>query len=271
IASRVANDRLGAIIPFYEMLAETDAAEVEAVFSELGPDTIAKFLFTSGSTGVPKAVINTQAMLCINQEQRLATWPFLEHHPPVVVDWLPWSHTFGGNHNFAMTLRFGGTMYIDHGKPVAPLFATTIENIKKVRPNISFNVPRGYAMLVEAMADDVELRQCFFENLKFIFYAAAALPQNLWDTLVEMSVDTIGRPLPIVSGFGMSETGPLAMECCFQTERSGNIGLPIPGVELKLVDNGEKQELRIRAPNVTPGYWKQPDVTAQAFDSEGFY
>jgi feruloyl-CoA synthase len=250
---------------------ETDA--VAKAFAAIGPDTIAKFLFTSGSTGIPKAVINTQRMLTSSQQAKAQTWSFLESAQGdlVLLDWLPWSHTFGANHNFNLVLRNGGTLYIDGGKPAPGLFAASLANLRGVMPTVYFNVPKGFDMLIAALRDDEELRRRFFTEVKFAFYAGAALPQNLWDALEELSIKTTGRAMPMVSAWGSTETSPLATDCHFQAERSGNIGVPIPGTELKLLPSGDKLEVRVRGPNVTPGYWKVPDLTAKAFDAEGFY
>jgi len=261
----------GDVVAFDGLLAGADADAVATANAAVGPDTIARFLFTSGSTGTPKAVINTQRMLTANQEAKALTWPFLESEPPVLVDWLPWSHTFGANHNFNMVLRNGGSLYIDRGKPVPGAFATTAANIKDVGPTLCFNVPRGYDMLVQAMREDAELARRFFSSVRLVFYAAAALPQNLWQALEELSLETTGRPTPMVGSWGTTETAPLATDCHFQAPRSGNIGIPVPGTELKLVPNAGKLEIRVRGPNITPGYWKQDDLTRKAFDEEGFY
>src|SRR4051794_10691658 len=262
----------GDAIAFREIAATPEANAVEKAFAAIGPETIAKFLFTSGSTGTPKAVINTQAMLTSSQQAKAQTWPFLDGiEDLVILDWLPWSHTFGANHNFNLVLRNGGTLYIDGGKPAPGLFAASLSNLRSVTPTVYFNVPRGFDMLIAALRDDEVLRRRFFSEVKFVFYAAAPLPQNLWDALVELSFNTVGRAIPMVSAWGATETSPLATDCHFQAERSGNIGVPIPGTELKLVRSGEKLEVRVRGPNVTPGYWKAPELTAKAFDEEGFY
>jgi feruloyl-CoA synthase len=260
-------------VSFRSVAATPETADVEKAFAAITPDTIAKFLFTSGSTGTPKAVINTQRMLTSSQQAKAQTWTFLDDigDDLVILDWLPWSHTFGANHNFNLVLRNGGTLYVDGGKPAPGLFATSLANLRSVRPTVYFNVPRGFDMLIAALRGEEELRQKFFSEVKFAFYAGAALPQNLWDALEELSVKTVGRVLPMVSAWGSTETSPLATDCHFQAKRSGNIGVPIPGTELKLVPSGDKLEVRVRGPNVTPGYWKAPELTAQAFDSEGFY
>jgi len=259
-------------VAFRTIAATPEAPEVASAFAAVTPDTIAKFLFTSGSTGTPKAVINTQRMLTSSQQAKAQTWTFLERGDGLVIlDWLPWSHTFGANHNFNLVLRNGGSLYIDGGKPAPGLFATSLANLKSVMPTVYFNVPRGFDMLIAALRAEEELRHRFFSDVKFAFYAGAALPQNLWDALEELSVETVGRALPMVSAWGSTETSPLATDCHFLADRSGNIGVPIPGTELKLVTSGDKLEVRVRGPNVTPGYWKAPELTKQAFDEEGFY
>ena len=260
-------------ISFRTIAATPETPDVARAFAVVTPDTIAKFLFTSGSTGTPKAVINTQRMLTSSQQAKAQTWTFLDQARDdlVILDWLPWSHTFGANHNFNLVLRNGGTLYVDGGKPAPGLFATSLANLRSVMPTVYFNVPRGFDMLIAALRSDDALRQKFFGEVKFAFYAGAALPQNLWDALEQISIDTVGHALPMVSAWGSTETSPLATDCHFQARRSGNIGVPIPGTELKLVPSGDKLEVRVRGPNVTPGYWKAPELTAQAFDTEGFY
>ncbi|WP_050630025.1 feruloyl-CoA synthase [Bradyrhizobium viridifuturi] len=260
-------------LAFPAIAATLESPDVARAFGAVTPDTIAKFLFTSGSTGTPKAVINTQRMLTSSQQAKAQTWTFLEQagEALVILDWLPWSHTFGANHNFNLVLRNGGTLYVDGGKPAPGLFATSLANLRSVVPTVYFNVPRGFDMLIAALRTDDELRRKFFEGTKFAFYAGAALPQNLWDALEELSLQTVGRKLPMVSAWGSTETSPLATDCHFLAKRSGNIGVPISGTELKLVPSGDKLEVRVRGPNVTPGYWKAPELTAQAFDDEGFY
>src|SRR5580765_3822437 len=263
----------GDVISFRSVAATPETSAVAKAFAAVTPDTIAKFLFTSGSTGTPKAVINTQRMLTSSQQAKAQTWSFLENPQTdlVILDWLPWSHTFGANHNFNLVLRNGGTLYVDGGKPAPGLFATSLANLRSVMPTVYFNVPRGFDMLIAALRGDDELRLRFFSEVKFAFYAGAALPQNLWDAMEELSIKTSGRALPMVSAWGSTETSPLATDCHFQAKRSGNIGVPIPGTELKLVPSGDKLEVRVRGPNVTPGYWKAPELTAQAFDADGFY
>ena len=273
---------------FASLLEITRADAVQHAFERVGPDTVAKILYTSGSTGEPKGVLNTQHMLCSNQQAKAQIWPFLQTTPPVIVDWLPWNHTFGANHNFNMVLRNGGTLYIDTGRPMPGLFDTTLGNLREIAPTLYFNVPRGYDMLVTALRADAGFRQHFFSRLSLLFYAAAALPQHLWDALLQMARDTTGRDIPLVSAWGTTETAPLATDVHFQAERCGNIGVPIPGTELKLLPfsamgpsagvtlshSGVEPigfEIRVRGPNITPGYFKRPSLSAEAFDEEGFY
>lgn len=258
-------------IAFSSLTVAAETPDVARAFADVGHDTIAKFLFTSGSTGTPKAVINTQRMLTSNQAAKGQTWPFLGDAGFTTLDWLPWSHTFGANHNFNCVLRNGGTLYIDSGKPAPGLFTLSLGNLRDVIPTVYFNVPRGYDMLIAALREDDELRRRFFSQVKLLFYAAAALPQNLWDALEALSIATVGHAVPMVSAWGSTETAPLATDCHFQAQRSGNIGVPVPGTEIKLVPTGDKLEARVRGPNVTPGYWKAPEQTAKAFDPDGFY
>ncbi|MEL7471105.1 MAG: feruloyl-CoA synthase [Pseudomonadota bacterium] len=248
-----------------------DAADaVSTAFHEVGPDTIAKLLFTSGSTGTPKAVINTHRMLTASQEAHREVWTHLKHGPPVLVDWLPWSHTFGANFCTNMVLRNGGSMYIDDGKPVAPLIGRTVENFKSVRPTMALNVPRGYGMLAEALAQDTAFREIFF-NMDLAQNAGAALPPSVRETFRKMSIETVGSELPFVASWGSTETSPLATHLHFPAEDAANIGLPVPGTTLKLVADGGKHEVRVKGPNVTPGYFRNPTRTAEAFDQNGFY
>jgi feruloyl-CoA synthase len=210
-------------------------------------------------------------MLCSNQQAKTQMWPFLATEPPVLVDWLPWSHTFGGSHNFNLVVRHGGTMYIDAGRPVPVLFDTTLTNLHEIAPTIYFNVPRGYDMLVPALRRDAALRQRFFSRLRVVFYAAAALPAHLWHALHELVAETATDGVPLIcSGWGTTETAPIATECHFQATQPGVIGVPAPGIDVKLVPKGGRLEIRVRGANVTPGYWRRPDLTAAQFDNEGF-
>jgi len=250
-----------------ELLETTPGSTQEREHAKVRPGTVAKILFTSGSTGMPKGVINTHAMLCANQQQLAQAWPFVEDRPPVVVDWLPWNHTFGGNHNFNLVLRNGGTLYVDGGKPVPGLVETTVKNLAEISPTMYFNVPRGYDLLLPYLEKDDKLRQSFFRDLDMLFYAAAALPQNWWDRLKKLG----GERLTMLSAWGSTETSPLATSVHFHMDRPGVIGLPVAECELKLVPNAGKLEVRVRGPNVMPGYYKREDLTRAAFDEEGFY
>ncbi|MEA2691876.1 MAG: feruloyl-CoA synthase, partial [Acidobacteriota bacterium] len=262
-----------AVTAFAALLAAPPSPAVAARFREVGPETVAKILFTSGSTGKPKGVENTQRMLVSNQQAIAQGWPFLEERPPVIVDWLPWSHTFGGNHNFNMILRNGGTLYIDGGKPAPGLLETTLRNLREVPSTLHFNVPRGYDLLIPWLERDGALRETFFRDLDAIFYAAAALPQNLWEKLERLAIAATGRRVAMLAAWGSTETAPCATQVHFRIERAGVIGLPVPGTEIKLAPLASaagKLELRVKGPNVTPGYWKQPELNREIFDEEGF-
>ena len=256
---------------FADLLGPEDAAGVAAAHAAVTPDTIAKFLFTSGSTGTPKGVINTHRMLCSNQAMLAAGFPFVLDEPPVVVDWLPWSHTFGGNHNFNLVLVNGGSLYIDDGNPTPPGVPKTARNLREIAPTIYFNVPKGYEALVAHFRADETLRKNFFSRLKVLFYAGAGLNQATRDDLTELAVATTGERVIFLTSLGSTETAPAALACTWDFDRPGNIGLPYPGVELKLVPNEGKLEARLRGPHITPGYWRQDHLTQEAFDEEGFY
>src|SRR5690606_15192458 len=204
-------------------------------------------------------------MLCASQQAKRQVWPFLTEHPPVLLDWLPWNHTFGGNHNFNVILANGGTLYLDGGKPLPGMFDQSVQNLRDVAPTLYLNVPRAFDMLLPVLRSDAELRSRFFSRLQVIFYAAAALPQHLWDGLIELSKQELGYAVPMVTAWGSTETSPLATDCHYQAARSGVIGLPVPGVSIKLVPSGDKLEVRVKGPNITPGYFKQPEETAKAF------
>ncbi|MDH3594559.1 MAG: feruloyl-CoA synthase, partial [Rhodospirillales bacterium] len=259
------------VTAFAALAGTAPTGAVDAAQSRVGPDTVAKILFTSGSTGLPKGVLNTHRMLCSNQQAIAQIWPFVTRRPPVLVDWLPWSHTFGGNHNFNMILRNGGTLYIDAGKPAPGLVEKTVANLRDVAPTLYFNVPRGFDMIVPYLEQDEALRDHFFSNLDTIFYAAAALPQNLWERLEALSVATRGEKVVMTSAWGATETAPLVTGVHFPIDRAGVIGIPAPGSEIKMIPNAGKLEMRVRGPNVTPGYYKRDDLTREAFDEDGFY
>ncbi|MDP3512059.1 MAG: feruloyl-CoA synthase [Sulfuritalea sp.] len=246
-------------------------AAVRAAFDAVTPDTIAKFLFTSGSVGAPKAVITTQRMMCSNVEMKSVIWPFLNQQKPVIVDWLPWSHVFGGSHNFNKVVRFGGSLYIDDGKPLPALLPKTVKNLTEVSPTIYFSVPLAYGLLVAQLRDNAALRKSFFARLQIIFYAGAALPQSTWDELERLAIMELGHPVVMLSSWGSTETAPACTDCHFQAVRSGVIGVPIPGTTLNLLPVAYKLEVRVKGPNLFPGYWKQPELTKAAFDEEGFY
>jgi len=255
----------------FDDLGAAPTKAVDERFDAVGPDTVAKILYTSGSTGLPKGVINTQRMMCSNQQAIAQIWPFLNTSPPVIVDWLPWNHTFGGNHNLNMVLRNGGTLYIDAGKPAPGLIEKTVANVGDISPTLYFNVPRGFDMLLPFLEADTALRDNFFRNLQMIFYAAAALPQPLWARLEKLSLASRGERVPMVSAWGATETAPMVTAVHYPIQEAGNIGLPAPGAELKMVPNGGKLEMRVRGPCVTPGYWRDDALTRDAFDHEGFY
>ncbi|HAT29598.1 MAG TPA: feruloyl-CoA synthase [Janthinobacterium sp.] len=256
---------------YADLAATAPDAAVEAARAATGPDTVVKFLFTSGSTKMPKAVINTQRMVCSNLQMMRQTWPFLGEEPPVLVDWLPWNHTFGGNHNVGLVLYNGGTMYIDDGRPTPQGMATTLRNLREIAPTVYFNVPKGWEDLAYALEADAALCATFHSRLRLQFYAAAALPQAIWDKLHALAERTIGERIVMNCGLGMTETAPSAMFVVQEQVRAGQIGVPLPGMTVKLVPNGDKTEVRYRGPNVTPGYWRDPEQSAAAFDEEGFF
>lgn len=256
---------------FDELVETPDTVSVDDANSNVDGDTIAKILFTSGSTDVPKGVINTQRMLCSNQVTILGMLPCLADEPPVTVDWLPWHHTFGGNHNLGAFLYNGGTLYIDEGRPLPGGFGPTAKNLREIPTNIYFNVPKGYEELIAYLQNDESLRRQFFKRLKLIFYAAASLSQPVWDDLERLTMETCGERIAMLSAYGSTETAPFAMSPVKPSRTAGYVGLPGPGVQLKLVPTADKLEVRVRGPNVTLGYWKHPELTRAAFDDEGYY
>ena len=253
------------------LLATTPGAAVDEAHAAVGPGTIAKFLLTSGSTGQPKAVINTQRMLCSNQQMLTQSLPSLRSAPPVLVDWLPWNHTAGSNHNLGIVLNHGGTLYIDEGRPVPGLIEKTVRNLREIGPTIYFNVPRGYEALLPFLREDAALRESFFGRLQLLQYAAAVLPQPIWKAYEDLAVQTCGERILWITGYGATETAPAAMFTSQGAARAGSVGLPVDGVEMKLVPVADKLEVRFRGPNITPGYWRQPELTRAAFDEEGYY
>lgn len=258
---------------FAALRATAPTPAVDAAMQATGPDTIVKFLFTSGSTKLPKAVINTQRMWCANQQQMAQSMPVLADpaQPPVLVDWLPWNHTFGGNHNFGLTLVHGGTLYIDDGKPTPALIGETLRNLREIAPTVYFNVPTGFEAIANAMKTDDVLRKRLLGGVRMFFYAGAALAQPVWDTLHAVQEQEIGERIVMGTGLGMTESGPFGIFITRPEVKSGDLGLPAPGLELKLVPSGDKTEVRYRGPNITPGYWRSPEATAEAFDEEGFF
>jgi len=259
------------VTPLAELLATAPTDAVDAAHARVGPDTIAKFLFTSGSTKLPKGVINTQRMLCSNQQMIRQCFRQLAEEPPVLVDWLPWNHTFGGNHNVGLVLYNGGTLYIDEGKPTPALIGETLRNLREIAPTIYFNVPKGFEEIANALEVDAALRKTFFSRVRMFFFAGAGLAQPVWDKLDRLAELECGERIRMLTGLGMTETAPFAICANAHEVKSAHIGLPAPGVELKLVPSGDKQEVRYRGPNVTPGYWRAPEQTAEHFDDEGFY
>jgi feruloyl-CoA synthase len=256
---------------FSDLTSATPTAEVDRAFAAVGPDTIAKFLFTSGSTGAPKGVINTQRILCSNMQMVYQCLPFLANTPPVIVDWSPWNHTAGGNNNFNNTVFHGGTCYIDDGRPVPGQFERTIENLRDVSPTVHWGIPKSYEMLLPYLEQDKKLRETFYAKLQMLFYASASLSQPLWDGLTRLAVETIGARVIFITGLGSTETGPFAICANWEDGRAGLVGLSVPGVDLKLAPVGNKLEARVKGPNITPGYWRQPETTRAAFDDEGYY
>ena len=262
----------GKQVTTFEALCSTPATtQVDAAITATGPDTIVKFLFTSGSTKLPKAVINTQRLWCANQQQMAQSMPVLAEAPLVLVDWLPWNHTFGGNHNFGMVVFHGGTMYIDDGKPTPALMHETLRNLREIAPTVYFNVPTGFEAIALAMKTDDLLRKTLLSRVQMFFYAGAALAQPIWDSLYESQEREVGERIVMGTGLGMTESGPFGIFVTNPYVNAGDLGVPTPGLELKLVDMGGKTEVRYRGPNITPGYWRNAEETKASFDDEGYF
>ena len=270
VATTAPPDRRKASL-FAELLETNPTAAVDGAHERINPDGVAKFLFTSGSTGVPKGVINTHRMLCSNQQMIAQIFGFLEDEPPVIVDWLPWNHTFGGNHDVGIALYNGGTFYIDDGKPGPGWIEKTVRNLREISTTVFFNVPKAYEDLLPFLRADRQLRETFFRRLGLMFYAGAGLSQPVWDAYRELAFETCGERIIMATGLGSTETSPMAIQTTWETDRAGTIGIPVPGVEVKLVPRDSKLEARVRGPNVTPGYWREPELTKKAFDEDGFY
>ena len=262
----------GRVVTAFDALCATPVtAQVDAAMAATGPDTIVKLLFTSGSTKLPKAVINTQRLWCANQQQMAQSMPVLAEKELVLVDWLPWNHTFGGNHNVGMVIYHGGTLYIDDGKPTPALIGETLRNLREIAPTVYFNVPTGFEAIANAMHTDDVLRKTLLSRVQMFFYAGAALAQPIWDSLYASQEREVGERIVMGTGLGMTESGPFGIFVTNPHVRAGDLGVPTPGLELKLVDTDGKTEVRYRGPNITPGYWRNPEETAGAFDEEGFF
>ena len=254
-----------------ELMRTRETPAVMAEFAKITPETHAKYLLTSGSTGRPKIAINTHRMLCANQKQIQQSWPFLKEEKPVIVSWLPWSHTFGANHNFNLVLCNGGSFYIDEGRPVPGLMEKSVRNLREVQPNLYFNVPRGFDALIAFLEQDESFARDFFGRLRAVFYAAAALPQSTWDRLEKSAQKVLGEKVWFTSAWGATEASPLLTNVHWRLDGPGCIGLPVAGTSIKFLPNGDKLEMRVKGPQVFPGYLNNPEKTAEAFDEDGYY
>jgi len=261
----------GGIEVMHELKEARTTSAVDDARAGVGPDTIVKFLFTSGSAGEPKAVINTQRMWCANQAMVRAVLAFVEEEPPVLVDWAPWHHTAGGNKDLGMVLYNGGTLYIDEGKPLPGAIETTVRNLREVAPNWYFTVPKGYEMLLPHLRRDAALRERFFSRLKALWFAGAGISQQVFEEYKRLAFETRGEQILFLTGFGATETAPFTLSRTWDTEDASNMGVPAPGVEVKLLPFQDKLEMRLKGPHITPGYWRQPELTRRAFDEEGYY
>ncbi|WP_373552026.1 feruloyl-CoA synthase [Haliscomenobacter sp.] len=256
---------------FSEVLQTPINPAIEEAYAQIKPETIAKILFTSGSTSAPKGVINTHGNISSNWRQITQTFPFFKNGGLTLIDWLPWNHTFGGNHNFGLTLYNGGTLYIDAGNPTPAGLQLTLQNLREIAPTVYFNVPKGFEELVHYLQADSELCRFFFSRLRLLFYAGAGMAQHVWDALEQLAYQTTGKRLLISTGLGMTEASPSCMFNIHYGSFSGMLGTPVPGLEMKLIPNAGKTEVRFSGPNLTPGYWRNPEATAKAFDEAGFY
>ena len=267
----LARNGSGGATTFSDLLRGDGSANVDGAYQAVGPDTLAKIIFTSGSTANPKGVLTTHRMLCVNQAQMAAAMPVIHARPPKILDWLPWNHVFGGSHNFNMMLANGGSLYIDEGKPTKAGFAASVRNIREHAGNLAFNVPIGFAQLVATMEKDNDLKRAYLGDTDLIFYAAASVTQEIWSALAKFAKEVRGEVPLMFSGWGMSETAPSATQTQQPVDRPGNIGVPLPEVTLKLIpDEDGRCELRLKGPNVLKGYYQEPQKSKEAFDEEGF-
>ncbi len=270
VAARNPPDGIAAT-PYDDLLTAGAGPAVDEAFEAVSPDDTAKFLFTSGSTGTPKAVINTHRMLCSNQQMNVQTLQFLADRPPVMVEWLPWNHTAAGNQIFNMVMFHGGSYYIDGGRPVPGKFGETLRNLREVSPTAYFNVPAGFASLLPHLEGDWAFRDNFFKDLEFAWYAGAALTRDLWDRFERVAYEATGNRIVLTSGYGTTESSPSLSFAHWPGAELGHVGVPLPGAEIKLAPVGEKLEVRAKGPIMTPGYYKDPDLTAASHDEEGYY